>query len=44
MKLILRRKFKGPAYTVGDLSVNGEFFCNTVEDTVQSYTRIQSEG
>lgn len=35
MELILRRKFKGPAYTVGDLSVDGEFFCNTIEDTVR---------
>lgn len=36
MKLTLRRKFKGPAYTVGDLSVNGKFFCNTLEDAVRA--------
>lgn len=35
MKITLRRKFKGPTYTVGDLSVNGKFFCNTIEDTVR---------
>lgn len=36
MKLTLRRKFKGPAYTVGDLSIDGEFFCNTLEDAVRA--------
>lgn len=35
MELTLRRKFKGPSYTIGDLSVNGKFFCNTIEDTVR---------
>lgn len=36
MKLTLRRKFKGPAYTVGDLSIDGKFFCNTLEDAVRA--------
>lgn len=36
MELTLRRKFKGPAYTIGDLSINGKFFCNTIEDTVRN--------
>lgn len=35
MELTLRRKFKGPSYTIGDLSINGKFFCNTIEDTVR---------
>ncbi len=35
MKLTLRRKFKGPKYTIGDLSVDGRFFCNTIEDVVR---------
>lgn len=35
MELTLRRKFKGPAYTIGDLSINGKFFCNTLEDAVR---------
>ena len=35
MELTLRRKFKGAAYTIGDLSIGGEFFCNTIEDTVR---------
>ena len=35
MKLSLRRKFKGPKYTIGDLSIDGTFFCNTIEDVVR---------
>ena len=35
MKLSLRRKFKGDKYTIGDLSINGAFFCNTIEDVVR---------
>lgn len=35
MELTLRRKFKGATYTIGDLSVDGKFFCNTIEDTVR---------
>ena len=35
MKLSLRRKFKGSKYTIGDLSIDGTFFCNTIEDVVR---------
>lgn len=35
MKLLLRRKFKGESYTIGDLFIDGEFFCNTLEDKVR---------
>lgn len=35
MKLLLKRKFKGETYTVGDLFIDGEFFCNTLEDKVR---------
>lgn len=35
MKLLLKRKFKGETYTVGDLFIDGEFFCNTIEDRVR---------
>lgn len=33
MKLSLERKWKKEDYTVGRLYINGEFFCNTLEDT-----------
>lgn len=35
MKLLLKRKYKAANYTIGDLSVNGRFFCHTIEDTVR---------
>lgn len=35
MKLLLKRKFKGPDYTIGDLFLEGKFFCNTLEDPVR---------
>ena len=35
MKLLLRRKYKAENYTIGDLSIDGRFFCHTVEDKVR---------
>lgn len=35
MKLLLKRKFKGDTYTIGDLFIDGKFFCNTLEDKVR---------
>jgi hypothetical protein len=35
MKLLLRRKFKGETCTIGDLFIDGKFFCNTIEDRVR---------
>lgn len=35
MKLTLKRKFIGPDYTIGDLLIDGTFFCNTIEDVVR---------
>ena len=32
MKLVLNRKFKSTSYTIGDLFIDGKFFCNTIED------------
>lgn len=36
MKLLLKRKYKGATYTIGDLFVDGRFFCHTIEDAVRS--------
>lgn len=33
MKLTLNRRFKTPEYTIGDLYIDGQWFCNTLEDT-----------
>ena len=35
MKLLLKRKHKAETYTVGDLFVDGRFFCHTIEDAVR---------
>lgn len=38
MELTLKRKYFGPDYTIGDLLINGTFFCNTIEDVVRQLT------
>lgn len=36
MKLTLTRIFKGPDYTIGKLSIDGAYFCDTLEDAVRN--------
>ena len=38
MKLLLKRTFKGPQYTIGKLYVNGIHECDTLEDTDRGLT------
>ena len=33
MEILVERKWKKPNYTIGVLSIDGKFFCNTLEDT-----------
>lgn len=40
IKLLLKRKFLSEKYTIGDLFINGEFFCNTIEDTVRELPSV----
>ena len=35
MNIIIKRIFKGPNYTIGKLSIDGKYFCDTLEDTVR---------
>ena len=35
MKLLLKRTYKGDKYTIGKLYIDGEFFCETLEDVVR---------
>lgn len=35
MELSLNRFFKGELYTISHLCVDGEYFCDTIEDTVR---------
>ena len=33
MELIVDRKWKKPTYTISNLTINGKWFCNVIEDT-----------
>ena len=35
MKIIVKRTFLGKDYTIGKMYLNGEYFCDTLEDTVR---------
>ena len=35
MKMTLKRIFKGNQYTIGKLYIDGEYFCDTLEDAVR---------
>lgn len=35
MKLTLKRIFKGENYTIGKLHIDGEYFCDTLEDAIR---------
>ena len=44
MELKIVRKYKKDAYTIGNLYVNGEWFCNTCEDKdrgLKSYMSLE---
>lgn len=42
MKLLLKRIFKGNTYTIGKLYIDGEYFCDTLEDKVRE-VKIKNE-
>ena len=42
MKLLLRRIFKGPTYTIGKLFINGVYECDTLEDQDRGLTSQMS--
>lgn len=44
MELVLTTKFTGPDYTIGDLTINGVFFCNTLEDTIRKLVDYNNDG
>lgn len=43
MELKVKRLYKKDSYTIGKLYVNGEYFCDTVEDTDRGLTSTMSE-
>ena len=44
MKLTLIRKYKLPTYTIGKLYIDGEYFCDTLEDKDRGLTDSMSVG
>lgn len=40
MLITVKRTFKGPEYTIGKLYIDGAYFCDTLEDTVRTGTKI----
>lgn len=43
MELILNRIFKGTNYTIGNLYVNNEYFCDTLEDADRNLSSDMTE-
>lgn len=41
MKLQLERKYLKPEYTIGQLKVDGTFFCDTLEDQVRDLSQVK---
>ncbi len=39
MKLTLKRRYLGESYTIGSLSVDGVYLCDTIEDKVRDKNR-----
>ena len=35
MRIVVKRTFKGKNYTIGKLYINGDYFCDTLEDVVR---------
>lgn len=44
MELTLIRKFIGTDYTIGSLSINGLYFCDTLEDKVRTLIDSNHDG
>ena len=39
MKLTLKRRYLGTTYTIGSLFIDGQYFCDTLEDKVRDTNR-----
>lgn len=44
MELILNRIFKGADYTIGNLYIDNEYFCDTLEDTDRNLSSDMTEA
>lgn len=43
MKLLLKRIFRGDTYTIGHLYINGNYYCDVLEDVDRGLTNDMSE-
>ena len=39
MKILLKRRYLGPEYTIGSLFIDGVYLCDTIEDKVRDLNR-----
>ena len=39
MEILVKRKYKKDSYTIGELYINGKFFCHTMEDKDRGLTQ-----
>lgn len=44
LELKIDRKFKGPEYTIGKLTTDGNYFCDTLEDVVRDLIDKNNDG
>lgn len=44
MRLKLTRRYKGEAYTIGTLSIDGKYFCDTLEDRDRGLDQSMTEA
>lgn len=44
MELNLKRRYKGDRYTIGTLTVNGKYFCDTLEDRDRGLDQSMTEA
>lgn len=44
MELKLKRRYKGDGYTIGTLSIDGKYFCDTLENTDRGLDQSMSEA
>ena len=40
MRIVVKRTFKGKNYTIGKLYINGDYFCDTLEDVVRDGEKV----
>lgn len=42
LEIVIDRKYKKPTYTIGDITIDGVWFCNSLEDVDRGLTQFMS--